>query len=301
MSWKRIGRTLLFPPAAILIILTPIAAAALVYSMLRLAETDPVRIGSYVLAFYALTILCARIPSLVRIFRNFKNENRYVKRWTGDIRLRTNVTLSGSALWNGAYSVLQLGLGIYHRSAWFYSLAAYYATLAAMRFSLVRHTMRYTPGEQMRQELTRYRACGWVFLLTNLALSGMMFYMIYENRVTRHGEIVTISMAAYTFTTLTMAIINVIRYRKLSSPALSAAKAISLAAACVSMLTLENTMLTTFRSETMTPEKVRLLLALSGGAVSIFIIAMAIYMIVQANRKLNSLEEVQWNITTVSK
>ena len=153
----------------------------------------------------------------------------------------------------------------------------------------------------MQQELARYRTCGWVFLLTNLALSGMMFYMIYENRAVRHNEITTITMAAYTFTTLTMAIVNVIRYRKLGSPAVSAAKAISLAAACVSMLTLENTMLTTFRSETMTPEKTRLFLALSGGAVSVFIIAMAIYMIVQANRKLKSLEEAQWNTTTASK
>ena len=301
MHWKRIGKTLLFPPAAVMIVLTPIAAAALVYSMLRLEETDPIRIGAYVLAFYALTILCARIPSLVRILRDFKNENRYIKLWTGDVRLRTNVTLSGSALWNGAYGALQLGLGIYHRSAWFYSLAAYYASLAVMRLSLVRHTLRHEPGEQMRQELTRYRTCGWVFLLTNLALSGMMFYMIYENRAVRHNEITTITMAVYTFTTLTMAIVNVIRYRTFNSPAISAAKAISLAAACVSMLTLENTMLTTFRSETMTPEKTRLLLGLSGGAVSVFIIAMAISMITQANRKLKSLEEAQWNTTTASK
>ena len=201
-----------------------------------------------------------------------------------------NTTVGGSVLWNGAYAALQLGLAIYYRSAWFYSLAAYYATLAAMRCSLVWHTLRYTPGEQMRQELTRYRTCGWVFLLTNLALSGIMFYMIYEHRVTRHGEIITITMAAYTFTTLTMAIINVIRYRKFNSPILSAAKAISLAAACVSMLTLENTMLISFNKGAMPQQTVRLFLALSGGVVSAFIIAMAIYMIVQANRKLKSLE-----------
>ena len=97
-------------------------------------------------------------------------------------------------------------------------------------------------------------------------------------------------MAAYTFTTLTMAIINVIRYRKFNSPILSAAKAISLAAACVSMLTLENTMLVSFNKGAMPQQIVRLFLALSGGGVSAFIIAMAIYMIVQANRKLKSLE-----------
>ena len=301
MDWKRIGKSLLFPPAAVLLVLTPIAAAGLVTSMLRLEETDPIRIGSYVLAFYTLTILCARMPELVRGLQNFKSENRYVQLWTGDVRLRTNVTLSGSALWNGAYGALQLGLGIYHKSAWFYALAAYYATLAVMRLFLVRHTLRHDPGQQMRQELTRYRACGWVFLLTNLALSGMMLYMISQNRRVRHNEITTIAMAAYTFTTWTLAIVNVIRCRKFNSPALSAAKAISLAAACVSMLTLENTMLTTFSGETMTPDKIRLFLALSGGAVSIFIVAMAVYMIVQANRKLKILEETQWKTMTASK
>ena len=290
MNWKRIGKALLFPPAAVLIVLTPIAAAALVYSMLRLEETSPVRIGSYVLAFYTLVIVCVRVPKVARSIGTFKRENKYIQTWSNDPRLRMNITVGGSVLWNGAYAALQLGLAIYYRSAWFYSLAAYYATLAAMRCSLVWHTLRYTPGEQMRQELTRYRACGWVFLLTNLALSGIMFYMIYEHRVTRHGEIITITMAAYTFTTLTMAIINVIRYRKFNSPILSAAKAISLAAACVSMLTLENTMLVSFNKGAMPQQTVRLFLALSGGVVSAFIIAMAIYMIVQANRKLKSLE-----------
>ena len=301
MDWKRIGKALLFPPAAVLIVLTPLAAVALIYSMLHLEGTDPIRIASYLLAFYTLTILCARMPRLVHALQKFKNENSYVRLWTGDVRLRTNVTLSGSTLWNGAYGALQLGLGIYHKSAWFYSLAAYYATLAVMRLFLVRHTLRHNPGEQMRQELTRYSACGWIFLLTNLAMSGMMLYMITQNRRVRHNEITTIAMAAYTFTTWTLAIVNVIRCRKFNSPALSAAKAISLAAACVSMLTLENTMLTTFSGETMTPDKIRLFLALSGGAVSIFIVAMAVYMIVQANRKLKILEETQWKTMTASK
>ena len=132
MDWKRIGKALLFPPAAVLIVLTPIAAAALIYSMLRLEGTDPIRIGSYILSFYTLTILCARMPRLVHALQNFKSKNRYVRLWTGDVRMRTNVTLSGSTLWNGAYGALQLGLGIYHKSAWFYSLAAYYATLAVI-------------------------------------------------------------------------------------------------------------------------------------------------------------------------
>lgn len=290
MNWKRIGNALLFPPAAVLIVLTPIAAAALVYSMLRLEETSPVRIGSYVLAFYTLVIVCVRVPKVARSIGTFKRENKYIQFWSNDPRLRMNITVGGSVLWNGAYAALQLGLAIYYRSAWFYSLAAYYATLAAMRCSLVWHTLRYTPGEQMRQELTRYRTYGWVFLLMNLALSGMMFYRIYENRFVQHYEITTIAMATYTFAMLTVAIVNVVRYRKYNSPVLSSAKAISLAAACVSMLTLESTMLASFNKGTLSQKTIRIFLALSGGAVSAFIVGMAVYMIVQASRKLKSLE-----------
>lgn len=201
-----------------------------------------------------------------------------------------NVTLTGNALWNGAYAALQLGLGIYHKSAWFFSLAGYYLTLGLMRLFLVRHTAKHRPGERMRRELTIYRTCGWVFLVTNLALSAMMFYMIYENRTVRHHEITTIAMAAYTFTSLTMAIVNVIRYRKYESPVFSASKSVSLAAACVSMITLEGTMLATFRNEAMTEQIQRLFLALSGGAVSVFIVVMAIYMIVRSNKKIRYLE-----------
>ena len=290
MPWRRIGKALLFPPTAIRVILLPVAAGGLVYTMLRLDEMNPIRLSAYVLAFYTLVVACAQIPNIVRSVGCIKKENKYIRIWTDDPRLRMNVTVSGSVLWNGVYGALQLGLGIYHRSAWFYSLAAYYVTLAIMRLSLVWYTMRHKPGEQMQQELVRYRACGWVFLLMNLALSGMMFYRIYENRFVQHYEITTIAMATYTFAMLTVAIVNVVRYRKYNSPVLSSAKAISLAAACVSMLTLESTMLASFNKGTLSQKTIRIFLALSGGAVSAFIVGMAVYMIVQASRKLKSLE-----------
>jgi len=82
-----------------------------------------------------------------------------------------------------------------------------------------------------------------------------------------------------------------VKYRKFNSPVYSASKAISLAAACVSMLTLESTMLTTFNDGTMDELTRRLFLGLSGGVISVFIIVMAIYMIVQSNKKLKLLKK----------
>lgn len=288
MRWKQIGAALLFPPTALAVLLLPAAAGAMGYGFLCLGETHPLRIASYVLAFYTLTVWCARLPRLVRGGRKLKNENKYAQIWLGDARLRANVTLTANVLWNGGYALLQLGLGWYHRSAWFYALAGYYFSLALMRFSLVRHTARHDLGAEREQELRRYRACGWVFLLTNLALVAMIFYMLYENRMVRHHEITTIALAAYTFTSLTLAIINLVKHRGHKSPVLTASKAISLASACVSMLTLEATMLATFGGEEMTAQTQRLFMALSGGGVSAFILAMAVYMILNANKQIKA-------------
>ena len=142
----------------------------------------------------------------------------------------------------------------------------------------------------MHEELINYRACGIVFLLMNLALALIIFFMVYWNRTFHHHEITTITMAAYTFTAFTMAIINMVKYRKYNSPVYSASKAISLASACVSMLTLESTMLTTFGDGTADLTFRRIMLGSSGGVISVFIIVMAIYMIVQSSKKLKALK-----------
>lgn len=294
MKGRRFLKGLLFPPAPVLFALLPIGTICLVLAMTHLEDTAPLRIAAYLQAFYTLVIWCARVPRLAAELRQLRFRNRYLRRWFDDPRLRTNISLTGSAVWNGAYAALQLGLGIYHGSVWFYSLAAYYGSLAGMRLYLLRHTLRHRAGEKMRQELRRYRACGWVFLLMNLALTGILLYRIREGRAVRHHEIVTIAMATYTFATLTKSIVNVVKYRKYHSPAFSASKAISLAAACVSLLTLESTMLATFGGAELPPQTQTLFLALSGGVISIFIITMALYMIIQSGRKLKETEKDTW-------
>ena len=291
MNWKKLGKALLFPHMAVMILLVPLAAVFLIYSMIVLGTESVVAIVSYVLAAYTLTVWCFKIPYLIRFCREFKEGNRYARRWREDDRLRVNLSLYGSFAWNTVYALFQFWLGYVHHTFWFYSLAGYYVSLAVMRFFLVRHTRRFKPGEQMRTELKKYRACGWVFLVMNLALTLIIFFMVYWNRTFVHHEITTIMMAAYTFSAFAMAIVSMIRYRKYNSPVYSASKAISFAAACVSMLTLTSTMLTTFNDGTMTLTHRRLMLGLTGGAVSAVIVMMAVYMIVKGNRSLCEIQQ----------
>lgn len=291
MDWKKLGKALLFPHIAIMIVLIPIATVLLVGSMVFIGTESPIAIVSYVLAAYTLTAWCFRIPELIRYFQAFKNENRYARQWLSDTRLRVNVSLYGSLALNVAYALLQLWLGFYHRTFWFCSLGAYYLCLAVMRFFLVNHTRKHAPGKKMRTELRKYRACGWVFLLMNLALTLIIFFMLYWNRTFTHHMITAIAMAAYTFTAFTVAIVSIVKYKKYNSPVFSASKAISFAAACVSMLTLTSTMLTTFSDGTMDATAQKMMLGSVGVAVSLVVVAMAVSMIVIGTKKLK--KEVQ--------
>ena len=286
MDWKKIGKALLYPHIAIMIVLVPIATVLLAGSMVFIGTESVIAYISYVLAAYTLTVWCFKIPYLIQFVKTFKNENKYARKWQDDTRLRVNVSLYGSLAWNALYGIFQLWLGFYHHTFWFYSLGAYYICLGVMRFALLLHTRKYAPGEKMEQELIKYRACGWVFLLMNLALTLIIFFMVYWNRTFQHHMITAIAMAAYTFTMLTTAIVSIVRFRKYNSPVFSASKAISLTAALVSMLTLESTMLTTFSDGTMSLTERRWMLGATGGAISLFIVVMAVYMIWQGTKKL---------------
>lgn len=294
MKSFKFPKRLLFPPRPLMILLIPIATVFLILSMVKLGSESPVSIVSYVLAAYTLTVWCMKIPDIIRFFKNFKKSNKYARLWAQNEHLRAMTTLYGSLIFNAIFAFFQLGLGIYHKSFWFYSLAGYYIMLAALRAYLVYHASKKGVENNFSRELLRYRACGIVFLLMNLSLSAIMIFMIKYDRTFIHHEITTIAIAAYTFTALTAAIVGTVRYRKYNSPVYSASKTVSLAAASVSILTLEATMLTSFGKETTTELTRKIFLSVSGAAVSVFITAMAIYMIVTATKQLKGQKETAY-------
>lgn len=129
----------------------------------------------------------------------------------------------------------------------------------------------------------------------NLTLGVIVFYIVWQNRGFEYHYIHTIAMAAYTFTAMTLAVINVMKYRRFESPLMSAARVISLASALVSILSLETAMLTTF-GKPGTDSFRQLMTALTGTAICLLILAMAIYMIIHATKEIKQLKkEVQTN------
>ena len=299
MKNNKFLNALLFPPLAIMILLIPTSIALLVTSMVCIGTESAVAMISYIVSAYTLTVWCMKIPDIIAFFKAFRQNNKYAIIWRENARLRVLVTLYASLILNAIFAFFQLGLGIYHKSFWFYSLAGYYIMLAMIRAYLIYHASKKGAEKNFSKELLRYRACGIVFLFMNLSLSTIMIFMIKYDRTFVHHEITTIAIAAYTFTALTAAIVGTVKYRKYKSPVYSASKTVSLAAASVSMLILESTMLTSFGAETTTETTRKIFLSLSGGAVSIFIVAMAVYMIVTATLQLK--EQSKKEMTDESK
>ena len=289
MNWKKIVKCILFPHILLMLILVPISLVLLIGSMVFVGTKSIIAIVSYVLSSYTLTVWCLKIPKFIEFFKRIKKENAFVIKWRTDHRLRIKVSLYGSLIWNAIYGSFQFWLGFYYKTFWYFSLGAYYICLTLMRFLLVRHTRIYAPGEKMSEELKKYRVCGWVFLLMNISLSMIIFFMIYWDRTFKHHLITAIAMAAYTFSAFAVAIVNLIKYRKYKSPIYSASKIISFAVACVSMLTLTSTMLTTFGDGTMDSFSQKIMLAVVGATVSSVVIVMAVYMIVNSTKKLKNI------------
>ena len=291
-KFKKIIIKILFPNIILSITLFPVSVILMLLSMLLIGMDSILTYISYALAFYSLTIFCLRISNIISFFKRFKNENKYMVRLTNDVHLRMNIILIATLIINIAYALLQLGMGIYHGSFWFYSMSVYYILLALIRFYLSNYTRKYKVQENMEIELKKYRFSGYILLLMNSAITVILFFIIYWNRTFYHNQITTIALAAYTFLTFTMAIINFIKYRKYNSPVYSAAKSITLVAACVSMITLTTTMLTTFGSDDLIEFKQIILLCV-GSVVALFINILAIQIIVSTTKKLKELKSLK--------
>ena len=285
---------LLHPPVWLMVLLAAVCTAALIVTFLFDYDTHPLAYVIYVLSFYTLTTIvlaCIRtVPRCYRTARQRVYDHPVGERLMTDLSFRTHVSLYGSLLVNLLYVVLNAASGVYYHTVWFFVLAGYYLILAVMRFLLVRFVNRVGIGRNRFRELRRSRLCGCILLTLNLALSAAVLMILYQNKGFSYNGILIYAMAAYTFYITTLAIINLVRYRRLGSPVMSMAKIISMAAALVSVLSLEAAMFAQFGAD-MSPASRRLMIILTGAGVSAVIVTMSVYSIVKNTVEIRTIME----------
>lgn len=287
---KKIAYNCLFPKTVIVILSIPIAVLFLLYAFMYENAKDMISYIGYAFSAYSLTIVCAKSPVLFKQLKQIKNNNKYIQLYTKDAQLRVNISLYSSVTLNLLYALLQLFSGFYYHSIWFYALSGYYALLTVIRVFLLKDTRKMNPGENKLYEYSVYRLCGVFLLLMNITLSVIVTYIVWQNRGFSYHYIYTIALAAYTFSQMTLAIMNVIKYRRFQSPILSAARVIALVSALVSMISLETAMISAF-GEPGNESFRQIMTALSGAGVCVIVLALAIYMIIHSTKEMKRIKK----------
>ena len=289
MDWKKLGKKLLFPPVWLLLLLTPLCAAALIFVFVSGWENTAVAYITYALSFYTLTVVCVYccvvLPKQYKQIKQKVYDNPWGNRYMTDRAFRTKVSLYLSQFINVLYALLMTAQFFLYRSWWFIVLAGYYLILSVMRFVLAWYIHGNEIGEHLLSEWKRARICACILLLVNLSLSSAILMILYQEHGYDYKGILIYVMAAYTFYITTNAVIQLIRHRKSGSPVIATAKVISLSAALVSMLNLETAMFAQFGEE-MPKESQQLMIMLTGAGISIVIITLSVLLIVQANKEI---------------
>ncbi len=293
-KWKRIGKALLFPNRGITLLLLIASVFMLWYAFGFENPNEFLTYTGYALSAYTLTVVVIKMPPIIKNIKEGLYNNKYSGRYLTDAQLRANVSLYAGFGFNVVYAILKFLAGIYFRSVWIGAVAVYYIILSLIRFGLLKRQWsgkKYSEEEQRVYDLKSYRFCGCLIFLLNIAVSGLVVQMVWQNKSYSYPGFLIYAFAAYAFYCLLMAIKNMAKYRKMEQPILSATKKLFFACALISILVMQTAMLTQFGDG---QEKfARLMNSLTGGSVCFLIFGMAVWMVRRANRELQRLRTME--------
>lgn len=288
MNWKKI----IFPPIWLIIVFVIISAISLPVVFIKDLSESPIAYVVYVLSFYTLSVVCVFcsmvLPKRYMAIKQKIYDNPIGNRYMTDASFRTHISLYLSLGINLLYVGINIISYILYHSMWFVVLAIYYATLALMRFILLRYVRGEGIGMNRLAELKRTKICAYILLTLNFALSGAVLMILYQDKGYDYPGFLIYVIALYTFYMTTHAIVDMVKFRKYNSPVMMTTKMIALSAALVSMLSLETAMFTQFGAD-MAPEDQRLMIILTGAGVSITVVTMSIYMIIKNTKEIRKL------------
>ncbi len=295
---KIFSRVFRLSPLSTILISIP-SYALVIYVLASGMENSIISYLAYALSAYALVITITGTVGIIGWIRRGIDSHPLIKKLHGipvferflyEVEFRTETTLYQGLAVNLIYAGIKLFSGIYYRSIWFITLAVYYILLAIMRLSLLTFVRgRGNPEKDKVLELRRYRLCGIILLFMDWALLGIIILVVHQNSGFEYPGMLIYVMALYTFYATITAVINVVKFRKYKKPVLSAAKVINLTAALVSMLSLETAMLTQFGAAE-DPVFRQVMTASTGAGVSMIVLGMAVFMIINATKQLKAIK-----------
>lgn len=297
-NWKTLCRKLLFPPIWLIFLLAVVSAVLLVLVFVNGLDEHPVSYAVYVLSFYTVSVVvvfCIKtLPKQYRAIKKKIYQNKYGNRYITDIEFKTHISLYISLGINLLYIATNVISAYVNHTVWFGIYAVYYAIMAIMRFLLVKYISRNGINKNRLGELKRSRLCAYILMAVNIALSAVVLMMVYNDRGFEYQGMLIYVMAMYAFWVTTSAIIDIVKYRKYSSPVMSTSKYIKLASALMSMLALENAMFAQFGAESSAEMQNAMIMA-TGGGIAIIVAVMSVNMIIRTTKEIRKIKKEQKN------
>ena len=184
---------------------------------------------------------------------------------------------------NSLYALGNFALGIWSKSYWFLTMGAYNLILAIMRVSIVLSNKK---NEKNISEIFIQRFIGVMIILLGCILCGSVYLSINFDVSHKFHEIIMITIATYTFTKITLAIINYVKRSKFNSHIISTIRCIALCDATASLYSLQKSMLVSF--EGMTVNDIRLMNILTGASVVIIVVVLGVLLIKKSKKEIKN-------------
>lgn len=176
---------------------------------------------------------------------------------------------------NFVYAVGNCAIGFIAHSWWFITVGAYYGILATTRFSVLQ-IKRKADGDYDTEVFAR-RITGFLLVVLSFCIAGVNVLSALKERGIVFHEIVMISIATYTVTKITIAIVGMVKSKHIASSVTKTLRNISLADASVSVCTMQRSMLVSFPG--MNAAEIQLFNILTGTAVWIIVLLLGINLI----------------------
>lgn len=284
---KIIITRILRPPKRALLIVPLISFAALIFVFIYEKTESMLAYPIYCMSAYSLTVLCAAVPNVVRKTTQMIKNSRIMRRissveimdrYLADMAFRGKLSIYQGMTVNFLYTIFRAVTGIRYASAWFISMAVYYLILGIIRaYLIVCYKERHVKDENIC-----YKNTAWFLFLLNVPMGGMIILMIQTDLGFSYPGYVIYLSALYTFYTLIIAVRNLVKFRRVGSPILSAAKVLNFIAAMMSILGLQTAMISQFSANGEGYRK--MMNTITGGFVYSIVLAIAIYMLLYSRK-----------------
>lgn len=280
--------------------------ALVAYALASRHPSQGLRIASYALSAYGLTVLTTWTIRFILALRRDKgsiplirwaNENPVASCLIADRAHRARVALLLGMIVNLAYVGVKLAMGVIFHSLWFAFGAVYYLVLMAMRGFLLYCMVRHQAERDRRGELRVSRLCGVLLLILNQVLAFIVTMAVCLNRGYEYPGYLIYAMAGYSFYAIISAAIHLTRQVKAGDPLYSALHVVSLTSAMVSIFSLETAMLTQF-GQGEDPAFRQIMTGSTGAVICLLVLGMAVAMIVRATRELRAIQNTGKEMTS---